>query len=170
MTGIFVAFMIIMMRNEKEWWWWRKGMNDDGRLSSIVGSWLLRCSQECGEGRAGFSAVFTRPTGFASNFWQNCRFLFSPKDFPQFSFRLVSPEADLGSAFLDKNILWLNFKLALTIRILRDACCIILGGGKHMIPSILEQILMLWHNIRHSAKEIKHFGEIWPSYLTFEIL
>ena len=45
-----------------------------------------------------------------------------------------------------------------------------LGGGKHMIPSILEQILMLWHNIRHSAKEIKHFDEIWPSYLTFEIL
>ena len=44
------------------------------------------------------------------------------------------------------------------------------GGGKHMIPSILEQILMLWHNIRHSAKEIKHFDEIWPSYLTFEIL
>ena len=125
MTGIFVAFMMMMMRNEKEWWWWRKGMNDDGRLSSIVGSWLLRCSQECGEGRAGFSAVFTRPTGFASNFWQNCRFLFSPKDFPQFSFRLVSPEADLGSAFLDKNILWLNFKLALTIRIVSDACCII---------------------------------------------
>ena len=45
-----------------------------------------------------------------------------------------------------------------------------IGGGKHMIPSILEQILMLWHNIRHSAKEIKHFDEIWPSYLTFEIL
>ena len=35
-----------------------------------------------------------------------------------------------------------------------------------MIPSILEQILMLWHNIRHSAKEIKHFDEIWPSLLT----
>ena len=47
---------------------------------------------------------------------------------------------------------------------------ITVGGGKHMIPSILEQILMLWHNIRHSAKEIKHFDEIWPSYLTFEIL
>ena len=44
------------------------------------------------------------------------------------------------------------------------------GGGKHMIPSILEQILMLWHNIRHSAKEIKHFDEIWPSLQTFEIL
>ena len=47
---------------------------------------------------------------------------------------------------------------------------LVVGGGKHMIPSILEQILMLWHNIRHSAKEIKHFDEIWPSYLTFEIL
>ena len=52
----------------------------------------------------------------------------------------------------------------------RSRVMIIVGGGKHMIPSILEQILMLWHNIRHSAKEIKHFDEIWPSYLTFEIL
>ena len=57
-----------------------------------------------------------------------------------------------------------------TVVIIYVSVVIEVGGGKHMIPSILEQILMLWHNIKHSAKEIKHFDEIWPSYLTFEIL
>ena len=45
-----------------------------------------------------------------------------------------------------------------------------LGGGIHKKSSILEQILLLWHKIRCFAKELKRFDEVWPSYLTFEIL
>ena len=48
--------------------------------------------------------------------------------------------------------------------------CITVGGGIHKKSSILEQILLLWHKIRCFAKEMKRFDEIWPSYLTFEIL
>ena len=46
----------------------------------------------------------------------------------------------------------------------------IIRGGKHGKSSILEQILLLWHKIRCLAKDMKRFDEIWPSYLTFEIL
>ena len=45
-----------------------------------------------------------------------------------------------------------------------------MGVGIHKKSSILEQILLLWHKIRCFAKEMKRFYEIWPSYLTFEIL
>ena len=42
------------------------------------------------------------------------------------------------------------------------------GGGKHWISPILEQILMLWHKIRCFAEKIIHFNEICPSYLAIE--
>ena len=45
-----------------------------------------------------------------------------------------------------------------------------IGGGIHNKSFILEQILLLLHKIRCFAKEMKRFDEIWPSYLTFEIL
>ena len=46
----------------------------------------------------------------------------------------------------------------------------LVGGGIHKKSSILEQILLLWHKIRCFAKELKRFDEVWPLYLTFEIL
>ena len=81
-----------------EWWW----QIEHHRRGS---SWLLRWSWGgMLRGAAGFSAVFThrgQPSDFGSNFWQNCRFLFS-SGFSAVFTRVQIPS--VGLAFLTK--LW----------------------------------------------------------------
>ena len=128
MTGIFVAFKRMMMMKKRNEWWWQIEQHRR-QLTLAVFSGMRRGPRRIFRG-------FHPTHRFRLKFLTKLSFPVFTKDFPQFSFRLVSPEADLGSsAFLDKNILWLNFKLALTIRIVRDACCII--RSKNVFKRIL---------------------------------